>query len=53
MPALTMRFQVYDHVQTLGMEVKLVWPAPWGIGKVLFFVTKYMAFVDVVLNMYC
>ncbi|KAF8509583.1 hypothetical protein JB92DRAFT_2729836 [Gautieria morchelliformis] len=42
---------MYDHMLTLELEVKLVWPASWSIAKVLFFATRYLVFADVSLNL--
>lgn len=38
--------QVYDHILTLGDEVTLVWPEKWGVGKVLFFLARYLPYLD-------
>ncbi|KLO07347.1 hypothetical protein SCHPADRAFT_945358 [Schizopora paradoxa] len=37
---------VYDYFLTLGDEVKLVWPSKWSALKVLYFMSRYLAFVD-------
>jgi len=37
---------LYDHMLTLGQEVELIWPTPWNLGKVLFFATAYLPFID-------
>ncbi|KLO19408.1 hypothetical protein SCHPADRAFT_935463 [Schizopora paradoxa] len=38
---------VYDYLLTFRDEAKLIWPWKWGLGKVLFFLTRYLAFVDI------
>lgn len=38
---------VWDYFITLKSEVSLVWPSKWGAVKFLFFLTRYLAFVDV------
>jgi len=37
----------YDWFMTLEPEVSLVWPSKWGIIKVLYFLTRYLPFVDI------
>jgi len=37
---------VYDYFLTIGDEVKLVWPSKWTALKVLYFASRYLAFVD-------
>ena len=32
-------------------QVRLVWPAPWNIGKIMFFLTRYPIFADCALNL--
>jgi Family of unknown function (DUF6533) len=39
-------YQVYDHSLTMGLEMSLVWPSPWSLGKVLYFLTAYLPFAD-------
>jgi Family of unknown function (DUF6533) len=36
----------------MGLEINLVWPAPWSLGKVLYFLTAYIAFVDSGMNIF-
>jgi len=43
---------IYDYFLTLPSEVNLVWPAPWNLMKVLFIVTRYLPFADVVVHLY-
>lgn len=28
------------------VQIKLVWPSPWRLPKILFFFNRYLAFVD-------
>lgn len=37
---------MYDHALTFLDEVELVWPAPWGAGKILFLLTRYMTWPE-------
>jgi len=37
---------VYDHVLTFVDEISLVWPATWGLGKVLFILARYPPYID-------
>jgi len=38
---------VYDYLLTFDYEVKLIWPWKWGLGKVLYLLTRYLAFIDI------
>ncbi|KAF8530552.1 hypothetical protein BU17DRAFT_30891, partial [Hysterangium stoloniferum] len=38
--------QLYDHFLTLGEEIDLIWSTPWNAGKILYYATKYPAFLD-------
>lgn len=44
--------QIYDYVLTLPSEIILVWSGPWGPGKALFLLTRYMTWPEVVLAVY-
>ncbi|KZT33909.1 hypothetical protein SISSUDRAFT_365799 [Sistotremastrum suecicum HHB10207 ss-3] len=37
---------VYDYLITVGDEITYMWPSAWNPGKVLFFLTRYLVFVD-------
>ncbi|KAL4255617.1 hypothetical protein AB1N83_012682, partial [Pleurotus pulmonarius] len=37
---------VYDFLCTFDQEVAYVWSAPWTFGSVLFFLNRYLPFVD-------
>ncbi|TFK35022.1 hypothetical protein BDQ12DRAFT_326505 [Crucibulum laeve] len=43
---------VIDWFLTIGDEITYAWTAPWNLGKVLFFLTRYPAFVDSALTLY-
>ncbi|KAJ8517398.1 hypothetical protein ONZ45_g5407 [Pleurotus djamor] len=43
---------LYDYSITLYDEVRLVWRSAWSLGKVLFFLTRYPAFVDIGMTVY-
>ncbi|KAJ8515758.1 hypothetical protein ONZ45_g6864 [Pleurotus djamor] len=46
--ALAAFLSIYDYLLTLGDEALLVWPSPWGVGKIFFFLTRYPALLDTV-----
>lgn len=41
----------YDYLLTVQREADLVWRSNWSLVKILFFLTRYSAFVDVVLDL--
>ncbi|KAF6760480.1 hypothetical protein DFP72DRAFT_1042511 [Ephemerocybe angulata] len=44
----TLRYlKVVDYIGTLEMEVNHIWPARWSAVKVVFLLSRYLAFVDV------
>ena len=45
--------QVYDYFLTLSREVELIWPSNWNFVKYLFFLTRYLPFLDVSVVLYC
>ncbi|KAK7034025.1 hypothetical protein VNI00_012456 [Paramarasmius palmivorus] len=49
----SMAILVFDYFVTLGQEVHLVWTnGRWNIGKILFFLTRYVPFVAGFLTLY-
>ncbi|KAL5494948.1 hypothetical protein ACEPAI_410 [Sanghuangporus weigelae] len=36
----------YNYLLTLPDEIRLIWPAKWNAGKIMFFLTRYPVFVD-------
>ncbi|KDR72805.1 hypothetical protein GALMADRAFT_734536 [Galerina marginata CBS 339.88] len=40
---------VYDYTCTLDKEVKYVWSCPWTSGLVLFYLNRYLPFIDIIL----
>jgi len=38
---------VYDYLITLGDEIEYVWGSKWNIGKILFLLIRYPAFLDI------
>ncbi|KLO04731.1 hypothetical protein SCHPADRAFT_947481 [Schizopora paradoxa] len=42
----TLCLLVYDYILTADEEFQLVWPSRWGMPKTLFFLNRYLAFVD-------
>ena len=45
--------QAFDWFLTLEAEVKYVWNAPWNLGRILFFGTRYLVFIDEPISLYC
>lgn len=45
--------QIYDYCLTLGPEVSLIWPSQMSTTKILYLLTRYMAFVDINIVIYC
>ncbi|KAJ8468769.1 hypothetical protein ONZ45_g17122 [Pleurotus djamor] len=45
-------FQAYDHILTLNEETRFVWTASWGIGKLLYFLTRYSPYVNTVVSIW-
>ncbi|KAL0949006.1 hypothetical protein HGRIS_009105 [Hohenbuehelia grisea] len=43
---------LYDYILTFGDELTLVWGEPWSLGKALFVLTRYPAFVDIGMTLY-
>lgn len=43
---------IYDFLCTLDQEVKYVWQTPWSPGKVLFFLNRYLPFIDTFLSLH-
>lgn len=35
------------------MQAKLIWPWKWGLGKVLYLLTRYLAFIDITIFLIC
>ncbi|KAF8152304.1 hypothetical protein B0H34DRAFT_112122 [Crassisporium funariophilum] len=42
---------VYDLLCTLDQEVTYVWASPWSLGTVLFFLNRYLPFIDTFLSL--
>ncbi|KAI0342229.1 hypothetical protein BDW22DRAFT_1429098 [Trametopsis cervina] len=47
-----MALLIYDYLLNVNKEVTLMWPMRFGFVKILFFLTRYMPFVDVTLVLY-
>ncbi|KAH8102028.1 hypothetical protein BXZ70DRAFT_47824 [Cristinia sonorae] len=43
---------VYDFLLTFHAEVRLIWPSRWNLIKVLFFLTRYLPFIDISLVLF-
>ncbi|KAH8828654.1 hypothetical protein DL96DRAFT_1595285 [Flagelloscypha sp. PMI_526] len=42
---------IWDWLLTLNLEIRLVWPNKLSLGKVLFFLTRYLPFVDILVGL--
>ncbi|KAF8581516.1 hypothetical protein K439DRAFT_1636073 [Ramaria rubella] len=42
----------YDYLLTVEREMRLVWPVPFNVGKLLFFLTRYAVFADTFMVLY-
>ena len=48
--------QVYDYLGMLPLEVKYIWKGDWTtgrIGRILYFMTRYVCIVDLVIFLSC
>ncbi|KAH8828630.1 hypothetical protein DL96DRAFT_1012758 [Flagelloscypha sp. PMI_526] len=41
---------IWDWLLTLDLEIRLVWPNKLSVGKVLFFLARYLPFVDILVG---
>ncbi|THU93234.1 hypothetical protein K435DRAFT_799876 [Dendrothele bispora CBS 962.96] len=41
---------VYDYLISLDSEVRLVWRAPWNLGKILYLLTRYLGLVGAIVT---
>ncbi|THU91410.1 hypothetical protein K435DRAFT_968179 [Dendrothele bispora CBS 962.96] len=41
---------VWDYLISLDAEIQLVWKAPWKFGKLLYFLTRYLAFAGAIIT---
>ncbi|KAF9554236.1 hypothetical protein CPC08DRAFT_195812 [Agrocybe pediades] len=41
---------VYDYLCTLDQEIAYAWSPPWSAGTVLFFLNRYLPFVDTLIS---
>ncbi|KAF9039338.1 hypothetical protein BJ165DRAFT_381518 [Panaeolus papilionaceus] len=41
---------VYDYILTIDKEVEHVWPCPWSWGVILFYINRYIPFVELSLS---
>ncbi|KAF9005410.1 hypothetical protein BDQ17DRAFT_346731 [Cyathus striatus] len=39
---------LYDYFLTLGSEIDLIWSSPWNAVKILYFLARYMPFIDLI-----
>jgi len=47
MMVVSLAVLVYDYCLTLDREVRLVWKYKWGVGNILFLLTRYSTFLDI------
>ena len=47
------RHQVYDWLILLGCEVEYIWRKKWNIPKILFILSRYGPFIDLLINLTC
>ncbi|TCD65712.1 hypothetical protein EIP91_002288 [Steccherinum ochraceum] len=50
--AVPLTLAVYDYALTLPSEVKYIWPSRMSVMKILYFMTKYLAFFDTPVAVY-
>ncbi|KAF9023269.1 hypothetical protein BDZ89DRAFT_1070014 [Hymenopellis radicata] len=43
---------IYDYILTFEAELELIFPSPWNAGKILFFLTRYVAFMPHAIALY-
>ncbi|KAJ6505397.1 hypothetical protein C8R45DRAFT_972575 [Mycena sanguinolenta] len=43
---------IFDYCLTFSLEVSLMWPSRWSLTKVLYTVSRYSPFLDIVLVLY-
>lgn len=44
---------IYDYFITQGLEIELVWSAPWNPLKVMYLIQRYLPFADTVFLVVC
>ncbi|THU97273.1 hypothetical protein K435DRAFT_796678 [Dendrothele bispora CBS 962.96] len=44
---------VWDCLILLDAEIQLIWKAPWKFGKLLYFLTRYLAFAGAIIQILC
>jgi len=44
---------VYDWFLTLDQEARLVWRSKFSTVKLMYILTRYSAFIDMSMNIYC
>ena len=42
--------KTHEFCLTLGSEISLIWKSPWNILKVLFLLTRYVPFVNLIIR---
>ncbi|KIJ29081.1 hypothetical protein M422DRAFT_269605 [Sphaerobolus stellatus SS14] len=43
----------YDYITTVSDEINVFWGSPWTIGRILYTLTRYCAFIDGSILNYC
>ncbi|PFH52180.1 hypothetical protein AMATHDRAFT_57535 [Amanita thiersii Skay4041] len=42
----------YDYLLTFDLEVSFVWNTPWGVVTGLYYITRYLPFIDIAVVLY-
>lgn len=50
---MLIQLQLLDCLLTLDVEIQYAWNGPWNLGRILFFLTRYPAILEIPVNMYC
>ncbi|KAF8998284.1 hypothetical protein BDQ17DRAFT_819998 [Cyathus striatus] len=49
--AANLALLVYDICLTLNTEIEFIWKAPWSSMKIIYLITRYLIFVDSILEL--
>ncbi|KAF9555711.1 hypothetical protein CPC08DRAFT_122129 [Agrocybe pediades] len=41
-------YTIYDYVCTVDKEIEHVWTCPWSMGLILFYLNRYLPFIEVI-----
>ncbi|KAI5117597.1 hypothetical protein M0805_004048 [Coniferiporia weirii] len=48
-----LQVQIHDCLITFGDEVEFIWGSKWNYGKLLYFATKYLGYIDSIMILAC